>query len=369
MSKKSIEISGFQSFLGWFAEKNMDLLLLLGRLETKKLNERLKDIEIKNPIFICGLARSGSTILLELLAENSQTATYRYMDFPFAMIPFWWECYLKKYSTKQEDAVERSHKDGIFVTPHSPEAMEEILWMTFFTKSHNPEVCNVLHPVDAFEEFEVFYRATIRKLLLTRSASVYLAKNNYNILRLEYLSKLFPDCRLIVPIRDPVWHIASLIKQHQLLCAEEANDKRVLNYMRRTGHFEFGLDRRPMNVGSDSDANEVIRLWRTDKEIEGWAKYWRNTHRYLAEVLTNDREIASRTLVVDFNQLCQRPMNSLSRIYNFLGFHIDKQLLDEQSQRLKEPSYYAPSFSDTEIAIIKKEAYEPYNRMLKFAEN
>ena len=30
--------------------------------------------------------------------------------------------------------------------------------------------------------------------------------------------------RFIVPLRDPVWHIASLMKQHALFCADHARD-------------------------------------------------------------------------------------------------------------------------------------------------
>ena len=50
-------------------------------------------------------------------------------------------------------------------------------------------------------------------------------------------------------MRDPRWHIASLMKQHRLFCAEERRDPRILKHMQRAGHLEFGLDRRAINVG------------------------------------------------------------------------------------------------------------------------
>ena len=97
--------------------------------------------------------------------------------------------------------------------------------------------------------FERFYADHLKKILLVRGGQRYLSKGNYNLTRFAYLLKLFPDARFIVPVRDPRWHIASLMKQHRLFCAEERRDPRILKHMQRAGHFEFGLDRRAINVG------------------------------------------------------------------------------------------------------------------------
>ena len=49
-------------------------------------------------------------------------------------------------------------------------------------------------------------------------ASRYAAKNNYNLTRMEYLLKVNPGAKFLLYIRNPVNHIASLMKQHRLLC-------------------------------------------------------------------------------------------------------------------------------------------------------
>ena len=40
---------------------------------------------------------------------------------------------------KKESAVERAHGDRLMITPSSPEAMEEPIWMHFFDNAHNPK--------------------------------------------------------------------------------------------------------------------------------------------------------------------------------------------------------------------------------------
>ena len=84
-------------------------------------------------------------------------------------------------------------------------------------------------------EFEAFYRTNIKKLLQSRKAERYLAKNNYNVSRMEYLLQLFPDTKFVVMIRNPFDHIASLAKQDAIFKEMEANDKwnrkdRQVNY-------------------------------------------------------------------------------------------------------------------------------------------
>jgi len=125
----------------------------------------------------------------------------------------WLLCFIYKRDVKP---VERAHKVRILIGPEGPEAMEEILWMTFFPSAYDPSTSNVLDDTSANLEFETFYRDRIRKLLLVRGGSRYFAKANYDITRLAYLVKVFPDARFIVPIREPMTHIASLRKQHNL---------------------------------------------------------------------------------------------------------------------------------------------------------
>ncbi len=356
-------------FLGWCAEHNEDLLFSLAKLETKFLEGRLSQIKIDRPIYVSGLARSGTTILLELISQNEGVASYRYMDFPFIMLPYWWGKFLQMSTKGNHKPVERSHADGLQVTPKSPEAMEEILWKYFFPECHEPTVRNVLDQGRGASDFDTFYTQVIRKLLLSRGANRYLAKNNYNIARLDYLRSLFPDARFVVPVREPVYHIASLMKQHRLLSEEEKRDKRVLAYMRRSGHFEFGLDRRPLNLTSNDRTLEIQELWNKGRDVEAWAKYWRDVHMYLVNLLETNKVVAENTLVLSYEKLCGRPKRTLARLYSHVGLMPDVALLEEQQKQLHLPSYYVPDFSESDLEIINAETADIHAHITCFAGN
>ena len=132
----------------------------LGNVETTLLADQLRAIEIDRPVFIAGLARSGSTILLEAVAANANVVTHKYRDFPGLFTPYFWEQGQgkSKYETAPQ---ERAHGDGLMVTPDSPEAMEEMIWMAFFPSAHNPDVTNVLDDGVSHPKFERFFREHI----------------------------------------------------------------------------------------------------------------------------------------------------------------------------------------------------------------
>ena len=189
--------------------------------------------------------------LLELLARHPDVVTHRYRDFPPVLVPWMWNRFLDHATRRDPEATERAHGDRIMITPESPEAFEEAVWMAFFADAHEPARSAVLDEGTRRPDFEEFYRNHVRKLLLLRGGRRYVAKGNYNVTRLGYLLKLFPDARFVIPVRDPLWHVASLMKQHQLFCREEEQNPRVLRHMRRSGHFEFGLGRRVINTGDE----------------------------------------------------------------------------------------------------------------------
>lgn len=280
----------------------------LGNLESKLLAERLQDITITKPIYISGLARSGTTILLELLARHPYLATHRYRDFPPVHTPWLWNWFVERAGNRDTQAIERAHGDGIAVSPESPEAFEEVLWMAFFPDLHVPDTSSILSTAGNHAPFEQYYRDHIRKMLLVRGGRRYLSKANYNLTRLPYLLQLFPDARFILPVREPANHIASLMSQHARFCHEHERDNRLQRHMSRCGHFEFGLDRRPINCGNEATTREILQLWSSGHELEGWTLYWCDLYGYIANLLQHNSAVRRAAFLVDHHQLCHQPV-------------------------------------------------------------
>lgn len=360
-----MEVDGWTDFLGGLVERHPRFWIRLGNWETRLVGDRIGETAVDRPLYVSGLARSGSTILLELLDRHSHTASHRYRDFPLVLTPWAWNRFVDRAARHEQTARERAHRDRIQITAASPEAFEEVIWMAFFRDLHDPATSAVLDETTSNPDFETFYRDHVRKLLALRGARRYLAKGNYNVTRLRYLKRIFPDARFVVPIRDPVWHVASLMKQHRLLAEAAARNLRVTRYMRRSGHFEFGPDRRPVNAGDDRAVREVLDLWRDGKEAAGWAALWASVYGHVADVLETPG-MAGAALVVRYEELCRDPGSVFPAVLAHCGLD-DEGLTAVARTTLSLPDYYRPAFDDEELEAIR-ERTAPVARRFGYAD-
>ncbi len=349
------EVAGWIDRLGGFVSRHPGLWIRLGTMETRLVGETIADIGIDRPVYIAGLARSGSTILLETLARHDDVATHRYRDYPMLFTPYLWNRWLDHVPTRAEEPAERTHGDGIAVTSDSPEAFEEMLWMAFFPGLHESGHSAVLDRTVRNPAFETFYRDHLRKLLAARGRRRYVAKGNYNVTRLGYLKTIAPDARFIVPVRDPVWHIASLMKQHELFVSGQRGNEKARRHLARVGHFEFGLDRRAIDTGDEAAVADIARLWTEGEEVRGWARYWALVHNHLADVLEADGDLREATRVVRYETLCGEPRETIASVLAHCGLEAEDGWLDAAAAPIRFPGYYKPRFDEAALAMIAEE--------------
>jgi hypothetical protein len=260
--------------LGQLVTNHRSFWVALGNIESRLLRDKIEAMPIEKPVFICGLARSGTTAKLRDIAALPGFTSHRYEDFPFLFTPYWWNTALQFMPRKKSPPIERAHGDGIMITPQSPEAFEEMIWMAFFDHLHSTTVSAVLDESTNNPAFEAFYKDHIRKLLLVRGAKRYVAKNNYNITRIRYLKKLFPDAEFIICKRDKESHVASLMRVHRRFCEAAKHSPRIARHMAQAGHFEFGPGRIPIHTGDQMAIDLILKLWQEGNEEAGWKTYW-----------------------------------------------------------------------------------------------
>jgi hypothetical protein len=334
---------------------------VLGNWESRLLAGRLEAVSIDRPVFIAGLARAGTTILLRKLCELPGFVSHRYDDFPFLFTPYAWTLLRSLTPRPPQAPRERMHKDRIMVTTESPEAMEEVLWMAFFPHLHDPAHSNLLDGRTGHPEFETFLTDHIRKLLAVRTGSRYISKNNYNVTRLGYLARMLPDASFLLPVRAPLAHVASLMKQHDLFCRVQTDSEAARRHLRLAGHFEFGLDRRPINPGDSAAVAAIADCWARGEEARGWAKYWALIYRHVADRLAADAALAGRCLLLRYEDLCDCPEATMAAIFRHIGFPIDQAA--RIAHGLRQPEYYTPQFSDEEHAAVGEETAEVAERL------
>lgn len=266
------------------------------------------------PIFVTSLARGGTTALLNALSEVPAIATHTYRDMPFLTAPVLWD----RLSGGRRRSVarrQRAHGDGLEIGLDSPEALEEVLWAMFWPGKFAGPAIELWRDEDADTEAEAFLARHMRKIIAARrrqpdrgerQSARYCSKNNANIARLGYLPLAFPGCRIVVPLRRPECHAASLLRQHRNFTRLQGEDDFVRRYMRDIGHFEFGLIHRPLAFpGFDAARYEL------DSE-DYWLHYWICAFR---EVLASGEDL----LIVTQDELRRDPQASMAALCAAIG--------------------------------------------------
>ena len=254
------------------------------------------DQTYENHVFVSGLARSGTTILLNAIYDSNEFASLSYQDMPFVLAPnLWSKLSLNK---KNIDLVERAHGDGIKVSTESPEAFEEVFWMTFDESDK-----------DTKEKFKNYVQHINYKYQKKR----YLSKNNQNIRRVEFISKIFPHSKILIPFRNPIQHAYSLLSQHKRFIEDSKKDKFISNYMKWIGHTEFGPNYIPIHYKN--------LCFEDDMTINHWLEQWYLTYLSCFENLRKKQTV----YFICYETLCNSSdywfdilqILNIERVYNF----------------------------------------------------
>ncbi|MEO0974871.1 MAG: sulfotransferase, partial [Pseudomonadota bacterium] len=167
----------------------------------------------------------------------------------------------------------RAHGDGLHIHLDSPEAFEEVLWKMYWPEKYRGNLIALWRAADQQSVANRFIQRHMQKISAARATvdcdtPRYCSKNNANIARLSYLGEAFPDCRVVIALRQPRSHAASLLRQHHNFRVKQAEDEFVRRYMRDIGHFEFGLLHQPVAfAGFDHQRYDALTP-------DYWLAYW-----------------------------------------------------------------------------------------------
>ena len=191
---------------------------LLFDIENLLNKKKINNLKIKHQLYITGLARAGTTILLNTIYSSNKFASYTYRDMPFVISPNIWNIVSKRIKSKT--SVLRKHKDNILINLDSPEQFEEFLNLKDSDK-YNFETFLREYEVD--EQSLILYELFI-KLSDKYKSNNYICKNNNNFKNKKFV-KGFPQAKFLVSIRNPLDHSISLLNQHNNFIKIQGEEK------------------------------------------------------------------------------------------------------------------------------------------------
>lgn len=293
----------------------IEMQKLLSRLEDNSFDRLCSDITVTAPVFISSLPRSGTSLLLELVTGAPEFTTHTYRHMPFLLCPLTWHRISHPFWLKAKPR-ERAHGDGVLISYDSTEAFEEIIWHAFWPGHFEDTQIRPWLPDEKDEggEFTVFLHQHIRKIIgLARNRGQekpyrYVSKNNANIARLSWLARHFPDALFLIPYRDPLVHVASLLRAHRKFSGIHARDAFALRYMQTTGHLEFGKALKPIAFNNWLDGCKLDPM-----TPDFWAEYWIACFTAILETA------GPQAVIFSYDYLCADPDTGLAVLEAAIG--------------------------------------------------
>jgi hypothetical protein len=331
----------------------------LADIEDRLYAKRIGAVEVTRPVFVTSLPRSGTTLLTEVIGSVPEFAAHTYREMPFLACPLLWHQISGPFRRESMER-ERAHGDGMKVSFDSVEAFEEALWHAFWPSRYRGDRIIPWEAGTAGEspEFDAFFRNHLRKLILLRRGgnaepSRYLSKNNGNIARTISLQEMFPDGIILVPFRDPVDHVGSLLHQHRNFTAIHRREPFAREYMRDIGHFDFGANLKPVNFDGWLDASGPVDPDRGDF----WLRYWCATFEYLLHHRTANMSFLS------YERCCERPRLALTAIASVVRLDAGREQLLAHADRFRAPRAYDAQALGLDPVVLRR-AHQIHARLL-----
>jgi len=321
-------------------------------LECARTRVDTEAIKSGRHVFIAGLARSGTTMLLRRFYESGSFASLTYRDMPFVLMPRFWRS-ISQVSAPQIQPLERAHGDGVLVDFDSPEAFEEVFWKSCDGSAYIHSNALVPHRPSA-QRLELFCHY-IGVILESRGLGVerYLSKNNNNILRLPALCRTLPQSLIVVPFRSPLEQAQSLLTQHRRFTERHATDGFSRDYMGWLGHFEFGSHHKPFRLCGDAVSRRGIDT------VDYWLELW--NHVYLSVLHC----VPSSVVFVSYEALCSDGGKIWNRLFELAGIEFECVGEDDFCKRPAGPLELASAELSASCGDTHRQLLDRHSKMFE----
>ena len=179
---------------------------------------QLKDVEIKNPVFIMGHPRSGTTFFQKRVHESGKVSMFttweialpsilqRKLFGPIVQLFKMFEMRVLRPARKGHevriDGVEED--EGIFLHRLDSEMVTVFCpWLLIDEEYRDLGMRLGWNDKSQNRNSLIFYRETLRRQIFHSGKKQVVAKFNPSILRLENILKVFPDARIVYIVRSP----------------------------------------------------------------------------------------------------------------------------------------------------------------------
>ena len=251
-------------------------------------------MDIVKPIFILGIARSGTTILYDLFTKHKDTAYFERYSNKLHNKPklFWLIPYMLKYQ-KIRYGIQR------------PRPSEGWVWNEFC------EPLKHLKKQDVTFEIKKYHHKAIKTELKAFHAKRFVSKNPRHCIRIPWLNEIFPEAKYILIWRD---HKSVINSSYQKM-KEEWDMKFRFPFKNFKGH------------------KSIVEKFGDGSKFDACIKYY----QYQRDILEKDKLIIKDRLIeMEYSELIKEPETAIKKLYKFTELEWYKELESSFPDRLEQ---------------------------------
>jgi hypothetical protein len=222
---RSLEEEAELNLMGRLYTRSDLLIHLEGRLRITDFYKRhpeIEDVEIREPVFVTGLPRSGTTIMQEILGADPRHRTVKMWEAKFPVPP------PREGDPAPDPRIARADALGLMqdrITPEwagmhkvggdLPVECIEFMYSSFISDAFSssfqvPTYSDYVAKADPAYSFW-WHRRVLKLLQWGRPTERWLLKGPTHIPFLPTLFDTYPDAKIVLMLRDPVKALASVV--------------------------------------------------------------------------------------------------------------------------------------------------------------
>ena len=291
------------------------------KLLSREVKKHASKVKKEKFLIVSGLARSGTTSLMNSVYDSGSFTSLSYSNMPFLLSPRTWR---KIYSPSRKQKAERSHGDGISIDMESNEALEEYFFKSI---SQNSFIKSESLTKGSLSEKDYRLYMDYQNLICIEPEKFYLSKNNNMLLRYDSLRQLNKEFVFLVLFREPLSHAYSLLQMHKKFSDQQEKDPFIKDYMNWLGHHEFGTNHKPFKFNAEIPEGNKNKL-------NYWLLSWINYYDYASSIDDhNTYFICYETYCLDPNMILDKILMKFksSRKDDFKPFLNQKDIKEDHS--------------------------------------
>lgn len=340
--KQTTDYSYWSELFHTIVMDNYYLGMFLFKKDKPKFTYKKEQENNKDFVIVTGLARAGTTALLNLLYDKNYFHSIHYANAPFLLAPNLWKRF---YNPKKGIQKERAHGDKILFDVTSIEALEEyffkvLLKDNYIKKDHLEKQEITSNQLNDYYRYQHLFRQE-------KADTRYIMKNNNFILRYESLRELNKAFKVLLVFRDPLFHANSLHEQHLNFNKQQKDNPFTLDYMNWLGHHEFGQNQKYFKLNHNPQ-------WEIEYDkfsLNYWISIWIGYYSYVLE-LKEDENLH----LIYYEDLLYKPFELKEKLKKDLNMNLPN--FDQEKFEQTETIEHDMNLLDTELVDKAKDIYQ-----------